>query len=224
MGLHDSAMSTLAAKRFGDPRGLDHFLAQTAAQREAIYRLRYEAYYDFGHISGNDQGSLSDEYDYAPGASIFGVTYNGELVSTIRLGLLSSAKKSSITYEVFKDYLDPILESGETIAHGSRLATRGADGAARRNAVLYTLSLAASFSASMQADRGAIIVRESHVPFYRRHGFELVDGPRCYHETRTPLSLMMIGLRAQRMMSAAFLGNTPAPAHPGLGASAGFGG
>lgn len=224
MGYHDSALAPLASKRFGDPRGLAHFVARTPSQREAVFRLRYEAYHDLGHICGNDEGSLSDEYDHVPGSSIYGVTMDGVLVSTIRLGVLSGSETSSITYDVFKDYLDPILTGGETIAHGSRLATRCADAAARRNAVLYTLSLAAIYSAKMRADRGAIIVRESHVPFYRRHGFELVDGPRFYHETRTPLSLMMIGLRAQRLMTSAFLAHQSTPAQGSLGEGARYAG
>lgn len=196
MGYSDSTLAILAARELGASRGLGHFLARTPSQREAIYRLRYEAYHDVGHVGESREASLSDEYDFEPGSCIYGVTMGGHLVSTIRLGVLSSDDKASITYEVFKDYLDPIIEGGERIAHGSRLAVRCADSALRRCIVLYTLSLTAAFATSERAGRGAIIVRDSHVPFYQRCGFNLVSGPRNYHETSTPLSLMMINLES----------------------------
>ena len=201
MGYSDTKLAALVSKNMDEPRDLDHFVARTPAQREAIYRLRYDAYCNFGHIGEDEGASLSDEFDNGPGSSIFGVTLKGKLVSTIRLGVLSRRQKASIIYEVFKDHLDPIIANGEKIAHGSRLAVRCSDNTVRRSVILYTLGLTATFAASVGAEHGAITVRESHVPFYRRYGFDLVSGPRLYHETHTPLNLMMINLPEPAVVS-----------------------
>lgn len=194
MGYTDSRLATLVSEGLHSSRRIEHFLVRTPSEREAIYRLRYEAYHEVGHVGEMEAGSLSDEYDHKGSPSIFGITLDGNLVSTIRLGRINKKQRSSITYEVFKDHLEPLIQGGETIAHGSRLAVRCSNSAARRAVILYTLSLASAFSASVQADRGAMIVREGHVQFYKRYGFDRISGPRSYHETRTPLSLMMINL------------------------------
>ena len=74
---------------------------------------------------------------------------------------------------------------------------------ARRSVILYTLSLAAAFSANCRADYGAISVRESHVPFYERYGFDPDSSPpRPYNAMVVPLSLLMITLQKPSVMPA----------------------
>lgn len=195
MGYNDTRIAALVSNSFDQSRGLDHFLARTPRQREEIFRLRYEAYRRKDLIAKNPTGSLHDQYDsIEAGASIFGVTLFGELVATIRLSLLSRANRCSATFSAFKDYLEPLVEKGKSIADGSRLAVQCGDRIARRNIILYTLSLALLYSKDLNADFGAICVRESHVSFYNRYGFELVSGPRPYKAMLAPQSLMVIPL------------------------------
>jgi hypothetical protein len=194
MGHIDTRLAILALSRSAGSLGLDHFLARTSSQTEAIYRLRYDAYRSEGLIAENRDGLLHDRYDYEGDSSIFGVTMQGRLVSTIRLSLLSRTQKACATYAAFKDYLDPFVACGQTVADGSRLAVRCENSAARRSVILYTLSLAVAFSSRFSADYGAISVRESHVPFYERYGFDLLSAPRPYNAMVVPLSLMMITL------------------------------
>lgn len=201
MGFNDTRLASLAAGASADQLGLGHFLARTPEQRDAIYKLRYNAYFNEGLVPENPEGRLRDEFDTAPDSAIFGVTLNGSLVSTIRLSLLRKDRKSSATYAAFGDYLDQLLDSDETVADGSRLAVCCDNSSARRSIILYTLRLAALYSASFSAHHGAISVRESHALFYQRYGFRVLSEPRPYNGMVTPLSLMMITLRGDENIS-----------------------
>ena len=58
MGYYDTRIATLASSKAYDFLGLDHFLAQTPAQREAIYKLRYDAYCAEGLIHKDPRASF----------------------------------------------------------------------------------------------------------------------------------------------------------------------
>ena len=64
---------------------IEYRLAETAADREAIYRLRYRAYLKEGAIPANSQRLVTDRYDEAPNTWIFGVHFDGQLVSSVRI-------------------------------------------------------------------------------------------------------------------------------------------
>ncbi len=194
MGYSDSKLTSLVSKGFNKARGFDHFLARTPSQREDIFKLRYDAYYSQGLIYGNDKASLSDWQDEERSSSIYGITLYEKLVSTIRLSTISREHKACLTYSMFKDHCDPVIDEGGKILDGSRLAVNCSNSALRRSVILYTLSLTAAFSISVRASRGSIIARHSHVPFYERYGFYHVSGPFTYPGARASTSLMMIRL------------------------------
>jgi hypothetical protein len=191
---NDRKLASLVSRALQKSAGFEHFLASTPTERNAVFRLRYDAYHAQGLIRARAKASLSDWQDFESSTAIYGITLHGTLVSTIRLSLISKSQKACATYSMFQDCLDPLLDGGRTILDGSRLAVSCGDSAARRCVAMYTLSLAASISVSVGADLGTIIARHSHVPFYERYGFDLVRGPFSYHEALTPLSLMMIDL------------------------------
>ncbi|TCP39543.1 N-acyl amino acid synthase FeeM domain-containing protein [Rhodovulum marinum] len=194
MGYSEAKLENLVSKRLDNFQGLNHFVARTTRQKEGIFKLRYDAYHGEGLIQGSGEASLSDWQDDESSSSIYGVTLHGSLVSTIRLSVISREHKNCVTYALFKDYLDPLLDCGERLIDGSRLAVRCNDSALRRRVVMYTLSLAAGLSSSVKADHGTMIARHNHAPFYERFGFKVVSGPFSYPEALTPLSLMMIDL------------------------------
>jgi N-acyl-L-homoserine lactone synthetase len=187
--------ANICTKQLEEYRGLDHFLASTPSQRNAIFKLRYEAYLEEGHIEEMKEARLPDEFDCLPGTYLYGISLDEKLIGSIRLNLISAERKASIVYETFPDYLDPIIDHGEKIVGVSRLAVRCQNKAERKDTILYTLKLADVFFKASNADLVAIVVRESHIPFYKRYGFDLVSEPRFYHETSTPLNLMVMDLR-----------------------------
>lgn len=194
MGSSETKLESLVSKRLETFGGLDHFVARSPRQKEAIFKLRYDAYHGEGLIQGSHEASLSDWQDDERSSSIYGVTLHGCLVSTIRLSVISKEYRNCVTYRIFEDHLDPILDCGERLIDGSRLAVRCEDSALRRRIVMYTLLLAARLSSSLEANYGTMIARHSHAPFYERFGFRVESGPFEYPEALTPLSLMMIDL------------------------------
>ena len=194
MGYSETKLESLVSKRLETFGGLDHFVARSPRQKEAIFKLRYNAYHGEGLIEGSHEGSLSDWQDDESSSSIYGVTLHGCLVSTLRLSVMSKERQNCVTYSMFKNHLDPILDRGERLIDGSRLAVKCDDSALRRRIVVYTLGLAARLSSSLGANYGTMIARHSHAPFYKRFGFKVESGPFEYPEALTPLTLMMIDL------------------------------
>src|SRR2546427_9423945 len=68
---------------------VDYRLAETPEEKEEIYRLRYRAYLREGAIQPSSDQRVTDQYDYAPNAWMFGVYFHGELYSSIRVNLLT---------------------------------------------------------------------------------------------------------------------------------------
>lgn len=204
MGYSDPTLAILASREAGASRGLDHYVARTQAQKREIFRLRYEAYFNEGLIEESKDRLLADRYDFEESSVIYGVTLKGHLVSTIRLNVLSRDTRSSSSYDVFGDYLDSTLDRGETIVDGTRLAVQCSDSAARRSVLLYTLSLTALFASTKGVDYGAIAVREDHVPFYKRYGFDVVGEPRLFRGISLRRRLMMTPINTYSLQSPSF--------------------
>ena len=92
---------------------VDYRLAETAAEKEEIYRLRYRAYLREGAIVPSDPQRVSDSYDDAPNAWIFGVYLHGELYSSIRISVLTPEWRMSPSAELFGDILHPGTRPGQ---------------------------------------------------------------------------------------------------------------
>src|SRR5580658_4360908 len=61
---------------------MDVRLAQSSEDREAISRLRYQAYLREGAISPNATGTFSDPYDEIGKVFLFGLYFDGQLASS----------------------------------------------------------------------------------------------------------------------------------------------
>ncbi|MEL7349502.1 MAG: hypothetical protein AAFN17_17245, partial [Pseudomonadota bacterium] len=170
----------------------DYFVARSADDKDRIYQLRYSAYHGQDLIAPRMDQRLRDGHDDAPGTFSLGVTDAGRLVSTIRLSVLHVARPASANYAAFADHLGPMLQGGTTITDISRLAVLCETTSARRRLIHYTLRLAEIFAAAWDTEYGAVAVRRSHVPFYRRYGFSIASEPRPYSAMVVPLSLMLI--------------------------------
>ncbi|WOI58334.1 N-acyl amino acid synthase FeeM domain-containing protein [Palleronia sp. LCG004] len=194
MGYDAFNLSLLGYNRTTGSSDIDHFVAETPSQKEAIYRFRYDAYAKCDLIRQSLSASLSDWQDDEPDTVIYGINLQGRLAGTIRLTPLRADQKACATYEMFGDALDPILEAGGTIADGSRLAVACEDPKTRRRVLMYALGIAMDFARHHCASHGAIIARHRHAPFYERYGFQSISGPFDYAEALTPLCLMIAPL------------------------------
>lgn len=137
--------------------------------REAAYRLRYRAYHGNHLIPSNPTGMLRDRYDETENCFIFAVYYGGEMVSTIRLHLVSKEHAVSPTFDLFRDVLEERIERGETFIDPTRFAADPEWAPVLRFLPQLTLRLAVAACAYFDVTSCLTMVREEHAGFYRRY-------------------------------------------------------
>lgn len=197
--LAPAATPSLAERALSLLERVDYRRADTESEREAIYRLRYNAYLKEGAISPSFSRRFSDEYDDKPNAWIFGVHIDGLLAGSIRLHVTTPESSDLPGLHVFSDVLQPEIDAGRTIVDPTRFV---ADAAATR---LYpelpyiTLRLGWLACEYFNTDIVLATVRAEHQAFYRRvFGQRPVCAPRTYPSLMKPISLMMLDYREAR--------------------------
>ena len=191
--MRSAAESTTAAIGRGSDLldNVDYRLAETPAEKEGIYRLRYRAYLREGAILPSEAQRLSDKYDDAPNAWTFGVYLDGELCSSIRVSVLTSEWRMSPSVELFGDLLHPELDKGRVFIDPTRFVA-DPDKAKRYPELPYaTVRLGYVAGVHFNADVGLAIVRPEHQAFYRRLFLQETWGePRLYPGLVKPVGLM----------------------------------
>jgi len=99
---------------------VDYRLAETPEEKEEIYRLRYRAYLREGAIQPTSDQRVTDQFEEAPNAWTFGVYFQGELYSSIRVSVLTSEWRMSPSVELFGDVLHPKLDQGLVFIDSTR--------------------------------------------------------------------------------------------------------
>ena len=172
---------------------IDCRLADADEDREAIYRLRYQAYLREGAISPNLSETFSDAHDDDENARIFGLYIDDELASSIRIHVTSPEHSDFPSRSVFSDLLEPELDAGKVIVDPTRFVTD------KRLSQLYpglpyaTLRLGWLATQHFRADRLIVAVRAEHQAFYRRTFlFRPICDARPYPLLAKPISLMTV--------------------------------
>jgi len=172
---------------------VDFRRADTPAERDAVFRLRYAAYLREGTIAADPSERFADRLDTASNAFIFGVYIDGELAGSIRLHIGSKMHPELPALGTFADVLAPDTARGSTIVDPTRLA---ADRAALRRypeLCYVTTRLAVLGSEYFNANLLLATVRAEHQAFYRRvFGHRLVCEPRQHPSFSQPISLMAL--------------------------------
>lgn len=172
---------------------LDCRLADTDEAREAIYRLRYQAYLREGAISPSLAETFSDAYDEMENVWIFGLYIDDELASSIRIHVTSPEHSDFPSHGVFADLLDPELRAGKVIVDPTRFVTN------KRLSQLYpglpyaTLRLCWLAAEHFRAEHFLVAIRTEHQAFYRRtFNHRLICDARPYPLLAKPISLMTV--------------------------------
>lgn len=172
---------------------VDYRRADSEAEREAIYRLRYEAYVREGALRPSPGASLSDAFDEGDNSWTFAVHIDGQLASSVRLHLSTGGCPRFPAAEVFPEVMGPELEARRTIIDPTRFV---ADANCARNFTelpYVTLRLGYMAAEYFSADLVLATVRAEHQAFYKRvFGHRPVAPPRPYLTLIKPLSLMML--------------------------------
>ena len=177
---------------------VDYRLAESAEDRDTIYRLRYEAYVREGTVQPNLNRRVIDAYDSLPNAWIFGVYVDGQLASSFRLHVSSKEYSQLPALQVFSDLLAPELEAGKTIIDPTRFV---ADpfGSPCPELPYATVRLGYLAAEYFSADIVLATVRGEHQAFYKRvFGHRIMTTPRPYPALTKPISLMALDFPAAR--------------------------
>lgn len=176
---------------------VDYRLAQTPEEKEEIYNLRYRAYLREGAVKESPEQRVTDQYDDLPNSWTFGVYFNGELYSSVRISVLTSEWRQSCSNEAFGEILNPRLDRGEVIIDPARFVA-DPDKARRFPELPYlTLRLAYMACEYFNADLGLAIVRAEHQAFYRKVFLhETIAEPRFFPGLLKPVGLMAADFQA----------------------------
>lgn len=163
---------------------------QPADLSDPVYRLRYEAYRREGFIPFNGQEALRDEFDDLPNAHCFGIHIDGQLVSSLRIHHLTPAQRTSPSYSVFQNVLDPLLDQGASCVDPGRFTTDFEASLAYPALPFLTLRLAVLATKYFGSKYGLHSVRPEHAAFYRRvFSSTLMAEARYYHGLSFPMEL-----------------------------------
>lgn len=178
---------------------LDCRAARTLAEREAIFKLRYDAYLREGSIEPNKSGLFKDKYDDLPNVWSFGCYIDGELVSGLRLHVGSPQHPVTPSVSVFHDVLQSEIDTGKVLVDPTRFVVNPLY--SREFPMLPQATARLPFVACehFNADIGLAACREEHRAFYKRLFFlDQVGEPRAYPPLTKPIALLRFDYRAVR--------------------------
>jgi hypothetical protein len=170
---------------------VDYRLAEISEEKEAIYRLRYDAYLREGAIAPNSSHRFADPIDEQENCWIFGVYIDGALASAIRLSVTIPTCIDLPALHVFSDLLTPKIEAGELIVDPTRFVADRTSSRLHPELPYITLRLPWMAMEYFQADIMLATVRTEHQAFYKRlWGSQLICPARPYPGLDKPISLM----------------------------------
>lgn len=172
---------------------IDYRLATSDAERESIFRLRYEAYMREKAITPNFSRKFHDEYDELPNVWIFGLYVDDRLASSIRIHIADREHPQFPSFKTFADLLEPELEAGKIIVDPTRFVTDQALSRELTGLPHLTLRLCWLAAQHFAADHFLVAIRTEHQAFYRRTFLHrLICPARPYPMLKAPISLMTV--------------------------------
>ncbi|MGO9774819.1 MAG: N-acyl amino acid synthase FeeM domain-containing protein [Roseiarcus sp.] len=163
-----------ATSRFSDRvlrflERVEHSVARTPAEREAAFRMRYDAYIKNGLIEPRDDGQMYDvDYDDDPKAWITTTYIDGELAGTTRVNLAVDENGNLPCLGVFRDVIAPRLQAHRVIVELTRTAARLDFSGAFAELPYVTLRPAFLAAEYFDADFAVATARAEHLGFFRR--------------------------------------------------------
>jgi hypothetical protein len=178
---------------------VEYRLAETDAEKDAIFRLRYDSYLREDAIDPNRGKRFTDDFDANPNTMLFGVFVDDVLASSIRLNVGTQLCPELPALRGFSDFLLPEIKAGRTAIDPTRFVI-DYDSARRYPSLPYaTIRLAGMAADFFDVDLLLATVRLEHQAFYRRvFGYRVICEARPYFGLKKPLSLMAADYRAGR--------------------------
>lgn len=178
---------------------IDYRLAETEAEKEAIYALRYRAYLHEGAIEPRADRRLKDRFDDLPNSWTFGIFVDGTLASSLRISVATSDHPETPAVDAFGDLLEPELARGKVIVDPNRFVADPDNRKQFPELPYMTVRLGYVACGYFNADIGTATVRAEHRAFYRRVFLQTpLCEPRPYPTLTKPLCLMAADYPAVR--------------------------
>ena len=148
---------------------IEYRIAQSSEEREAVFRLRYDAYRRNELLEPRADGQLYDErYDNAPSALITMTFLDGELAGTTRVNLGAGENAVLPSLRVYRDVIEPQLRAGRMLIETTRLAAQ-LDTSSIHAELAYLIMRPGYMAAEhFDADYAVASPRAEHMAFYRR--------------------------------------------------------
>jgi hypothetical protein len=165
--------------------------AESQEDKDAIYRLRHDAYMREGAIEPQASGRFCDPFDETSNVWIIGMFIDGELASSIRLHVADREDAPMPAYGIFPEILGPRLRQGQVIVDPTRFVTR-LDFSRRFHEMPY-LTVRPGWMAGeyFRADFILATIRTEHQGYYRRvFGHEGWSPARDYPTLKKPIACM----------------------------------
>ena len=161
---------------------VEHRVARSPADREAAYRLRYEAYLRRGLMGSRADARLYDAaYDDSPDAHVTTTFIDGMLAGTIRVNVGTGVDARLPSLRVYSDVVLPLLERGNVVVEFTRFASELELSKMHSEIAYITARPAYMALAHFDADFGVTAPRDAVAAFHRRvFRFEPLCEPRSY--------------------------------------------
>jgi len=164
---------------------------ETDEDREAVFRLRYEAYRREGIIDANIRGLFADDYDEKGNVRLFGVYIDEQLAGSVRIHIADRSSSTCPSLEPFRDILEPEINKNKTIVDSTRFVTDKRLSQEWKGLAYITLRVCWMAIEHFEADHFLAAVRAEHQAFYRRtFRHRLICPPRTYPLLGAPICLM----------------------------------
>lgn len=140
----------------------------SAEDKEAAYRLRYDAYRRENRIPEDVSRISIDFADVLPNTDTYGIFISGRLCSSIRISVLTTACPKSPSVDVFQDELRRRIRDSAVIIDPTRFVTNAEAAEELPELPFLTLRVPAMACEHYEADECLSTVRLNHRAFYRR--------------------------------------------------------
>lgn len=186
----DDEPSTFVRNVLGLLERTEYRLCSTGEDFDAVFKLRYRAYRQYGFVAEAPDRATSDELDGLPNAYCFGVYIDNKLVSTLRLHHIDRDNPYGPAVKAYPDIMGPRINRGETCVNASMFAADPECAAEYRALPYVALRLMMVAYSHFNSTYCSGLIRGEHAAFYRRvFGASQKGVARAYPPISIPLML-----------------------------------
>lgn len=135
---------------------------------EDVGVLRREAFNAHDLYTTKFTDPIIEDIDFDDDTYLFGLYYEGQLVSSMRLNVLSKNSAETPAFELCRTTLAPLLDQGMVFIDPSRFAIDAEASKAIPVLPLLTHRLSTMMTIEFNADHCLCVVKYSHEAYYRR--------------------------------------------------------